>query len=93
MLVNLLLFKPGAATWSEPRKVHSPPLQGAPIAGDASRNVGGSLRRGHLPISFPSAEPRGHGTLHLGRDWRSMRPLVGIPLPLVVVSEGKLEFV
>ena len=91
--MSLLLFKAGAEIWSKPEKAHSPPLQRAPVTGDAARNVGSSLRRRHLSVSFPSIQPRGHGTLHLGRDWRSMGPLVGIPLPFVVISEGKLEFV
>lgn len=83
----------GAQTWSQPVKGHSPPLQGAPVTGDAARDVGGSLWRRHLPVSLPRVQPWGHGTLHLSRDLRTMRPLAGIPLPLVVVSEGKLELI
>lgn len=92
VLVGLVLFKCGADL-EPPLQAHSPPLQGAPVTGDAPRNVGSSLWRRHLPISFSCIEPRGHGTLHLGWDLRRMCPLVGIPLPLVIVAEGKLEFI
>lgn len=93
MLMSLVLFQSGAEIGSQPAKAHSPPLQGAPVTGDAAWNVGGSLGRRHLPVSFPHIQPRGHGTLRLGRDLRTVRPLAGVPLPLVVVSEGKLELV
>lgn len=93
VLLGLEIFKSGAEIQGTPRKTHSPPLQRAPIARDAAGDVGGSFRRRHLPVCLPSVQPRGHGTLHLGWDLRRMRPLVGIPLPLVVISKGKLEFV
>lgn len=93
MLMSLVLFQSGAEIWSQPVKAHSPPLQGAPVTGDAARNVGGSLWRRHLPLALPRIQPRGHGTLHLGRDLRTVRSLACVPLPLVVVSEGKLELV
>lgn len=89
MLMGLVLLKLGAVSM----KAHSPPLEGAPVTRDAARNVGGSFWRWHLPVALPGIQPGGHGTLHLGRDLRSMRPLAGAPLPFVVISEWKLEFV
>lgn len=74
-------------------KTHSPPLQGAPVTGDAARNVGSSFWRRHFPVSFPGTQSRGHGALHLGWDLGSMRTLAGVPLPFVIISEGKLEFI
>lgn len=79
----------GRVTW----RGHSPPFQWASITGNASRDVGSSFWRGHFPISLPSIQPWCHGTLQLGWDLGWMGTLAGIPLPFVVIPEGKFELI